>query len=90
MARRIAPQTFINSLVPVVDQCARASLIFFGQVADIGKAADKSLISEQAQDASTAFTVLDGAIQDILLALGEQNVVEGAAFAETGEGTKIC
>ena len=82
MAKRIAPQAFINSLGPVVDQCARASLIFFGQVADIGKAADKSLISEHAQDASTAFTVLDGAIQDILLGAVLQHFPEVRCIAE--------
>ena len=44
MAEHIAPSDFINALLPVVGQCARASLIFYGQVADISKAADKSLI----------------------------------------------
>ncbi|MBT5452842.1 MAG: hypothetical protein HOK90_26915 [Gemmatimonadetes bacterium] len=82
MAKRIAPRTFIDALLPVVDQCARASLIFFGQVADIGKAADKSLISDHAQDASTAFTVLDGAIQDILLAAVLQHFPAVRCIAE--------
>ena len=68
MAENIAPSDFIDALLPVVDQCARASLIFYGQVADIGKAADTSLTGSKAQDASTAFTVLDAAVQDILLA----------------------
>ena len=67
MTRYIDPQAFIDALLPVVDQCARATLIFFGQVADIGKAADQTLISDHAQEASTAFTVLDAAVQDILL-----------------------
>ena len=69
MAENIAPDDFIDALLPVVGQCARASLIFYGQVADIGKAADKSLTGSKAQDASTAFTVLDAAVQDILLAV---------------------
>ena len=68
MAEHIAPSDFIDALLPVVGQCARASLIFYGQVADIGKAADTSLTGSKAQDASTAFTVLDAAVQDILLA----------------------
>ena len=68
MAENIDPDDFIDALLPVVGQCARASLIFYGQVADIGKAADKSLTGSKAQDASTAFTVLDAAVQDILLA----------------------
>ena len=69
MAENIAPDDFIDALLPVVGQCARASLIFYGQVADIGKAADTSLTGSKAQDASTAFTVLDAAVQDILLAV---------------------
>ncbi len=68
MAETIAPSDFIDALLPVVGQCARASLIFYGQVADIGKAADTSLTGSKAQNASTAFTVLDAAVQDILLA----------------------
>ena len=68
MAENIDPDDFIDALLPVVGQCARASLIFYGQVADIGKAADTSLTGSKAQDASTAFTVLDAAVQDILLA----------------------
>lgn len=68
MAATIAPNDFIDALLPVVDQCARASLIFYGQVADIGKAADLRLTGRKAQAASTAFTVLDAAVQDILLA----------------------
>ena len=68
MAEHIAPDDFIDALLPVVGQCARASLIFYGQVADIGKAADQRLTGRKAQAASTAFTVLDAAVQDILLA----------------------
>ena len=68
MAEHIAPDDFIDALLPVVGQCARASLIFYGQVADIGKAADQHLTGRKAQAASTAFTVLDAAVQDILLA----------------------
>ena len=82
MTKRIAPRAFIDALMPVVEQCARTSLIFFGQVADIGKAADTSLISDKAQDASTAFTVLDGAIQDILLAAVLQHFPNVRCIAE--------
>jgi myo-inositol-1(or 4)-monophosphatase len=82
MAKRIDPQDFIDALLPVVDQCARATLIFFGQVTDIGKAADRSLLSDHAQDASTAFTVLDGAVQDILLAAVLQHFPQVRCIAE--------
>lgn len=82
MAKRIDPRAFIDALLPVVDQCARATQIFYGQVADIGKAADKTLISNHAQDASTAFTVLDGAVQDILLAAVLQHFPQVRCIAE--------
>jgi len=61
------PQAFVEALQPVVDQCARASLIFFGQVADLGKAADTSLTGSEAQEASGVLTALDSAFQDIIL-----------------------
>ena len=48
-------------------RCAEASLIFYGQVVNIGKAADSSLTGDQAQAASEAFTVLDFAVQDLIL-----------------------
>ena len=82
MANRIDPREFIDVLLPVIDQCARTSLIFFGQVTDIGKAADKSLVSDHAQHASTAFTVLDGAVQDILLATVLQHFPTARCIAE--------
>ena len=82
MNRRIDPQAFLDTLLPVVDQCARATLIFFGQVADIGKAADQTLISEHAQHASTAFTVLDAAVQDVLLGAVLQHFPEVRVIAE--------
>jgi myo-inositol-1(or 4)-monophosphatase len=67
MAARIDPRHFLEVLLPLVRQCARASLIFYGQVPPIGKAADTSLIGQQAQQASTIFTALDSGLQDILL-----------------------
>ena len=67
MANRIDPHAFVEALQPVVDQCARASLIFFGQVADLGKAADASLTGSEAQAASGVLTALDSAFQDIIL-----------------------
>ena len=82
MTRHIDPQAFIDALLPVVDQCARATLIFFGQVADIGKAADQTLISDHAQEASTAFTVLDAAVQDILLGAVLQHFPQVRVIAE--------
>ena len=43
MARRIDPQIFIEAMLPVVRQCAEASLIFYGKVANLGKQADTTL-----------------------------------------------
>lgn len=63
----IDPQRFLDVVVPVVRQCAAASRIFHGDVADVGKAADRSLTGRHAQDASSALTVLDGAFQDLIL-----------------------
>ena len=56
-------------MLPVVRQCARASLIFYGQIADIGKAADTSLTGSGAQRASSVLTAIDGAVQDIILSV---------------------
>ena len=67
MANRIDPHSFVEALQPVVDRCARASLIFFGQVADLGKAADTTLTGREAQAASGVLTALDSAFQDIIL-----------------------
>ena len=82
MPARIDPQTFIDVLLPVVRQCARASLIFYGQVADIGKAADTSLTGSKAQDASTVFTALDSGLQDILLSVVLQHFPQVRCIAE--------
>ena len=73
MTDRVSPQAFVDTLLPVVDQCARASLIFFGQVADLGKTADTSLAGHEAQDASAVLTALDTAFQDIILTAVHQH-----------------
>ena len=65
--RRIDPQRFIDILLPVVRQCAQASLLFHGKVANLGKAEDTRLSGRSAQVASGALTALDNAFQDILL-----------------------
>ena len=67
MPRPVSPQAFLDTIVPVVRQCAEASLIFHGNVVDIGKSADRSLTGKKAQTASAALTVLDGAFQDLIL-----------------------
>jgi myo-inositol-1(or 4)-monophosphatase len=61
------PQRFLDAVVPVVRQCAAASLVFHGDVADVGKKADLSLTGRRAQDASSVLTVLDSAFQDLIL-----------------------
>ena len=63
----IRPQRFLDAVLPVVRQCAAASRLFHGDVADVGKKADTSLTGARAQQASRAFTVLDGAFQDLIL-----------------------
>lgn len=67
MSPRIDPQHFLDTLLPVVRQCAEASLIFFGKVADLGKTTDRSLRGAEAQHASGVLTALDTAFQDIIL-----------------------
>lgn len=67
MSTHIDPRDFSNTLLPVVRQCAETSLIFFGKVSDLGKAEDKTLVSKVAREASSALTVLDNALQDIIL-----------------------
>jgi myo-inositol-1(or 4)-monophosphatase len=67
MPHTIDPKAFINTLLPVVRQCAETSLIFFGKVSDIGKAEDTSLDSQIAREASSALTVIDNALQEIIL-----------------------
>ena len=66
---QIDPQRFVETMTPVVRQCAQASSIFYGRVANLGKTADTSLIGQLAQDASSAFTAIDSAIQDIILSV---------------------
>ena len=66
---QIDPQRFVETMTPVVRQCAQASAIFYGRVANLGKTADTSLIGQLAQDASSAFTAIDSAIQDIILSV---------------------
>lgn len=63
----IDPHAFIEALLPTVRRCAEASLIFFGQVANMGKAEDASLGESRAQAASGVVTALDNAVQDIVL-----------------------
>ena len=67
MPRNTSPKQFLDTVVPVIRQCAQASLIFHGDVVDIGKTADMSLTGQNAQTASAALTVLDGAFQDLIL-----------------------
>lgn len=63
----IPPNEFVASLLPVVRQCAEASLIFFGRVANMGKAEDEELADRQAEQASGVLTAIDNAVQDIVL-----------------------
>lgn len=67
MARPIDPLRFLDAVVPVVRQCAAASRLFHGAVADIGKTADSTLIGAHAQRASGVLTILDSAFQDLIL-----------------------
>ncbi len=67
MSKSIDPQVFVRTLLPVVRQCAEASLIFYGKVADIGKAPDTRLTGPEAQASSAVLTVLDCALQDLIL-----------------------
>ena len=67
MTVRIDPQRFLETVLPVVRQCAAASRVFYGDVADVGKKADSSLTGQHAQQASSVLTVLDSAFQDLIL-----------------------
>lgn len=67
MTIRIRPQSFLDTVVPIVRQCAAASRPFYGDVADVGKAADQSLLGASAQQASSVLTVLDAAFQELIL-----------------------
>ena len=82
MAGRIDPRHFVDTMLPVVRQCAQASLIFYGKTADIGKAADTSLNSAEAQAASGALTALDNAVQDIVLSVALQHFPQARCIAE--------
>lgn len=88
MTDPIDPRHFVDSLLPVVRQCAQASLIFYGQVTDIGKAADTSLTGAKARDASTAFTALDSGLQDILLSVVLQHFPGVRCIAEEATSLK--
>ena len=61
------PETFVDALFPVVEKCAQASLIFYGDIANIGKTADTKLTGDAAQEASAVFTAIDSGVQDILI-----------------------
>ena len=67
MTLRIDPQRFLDTVLPVVRQCAAASRVFYGEVTDVGKKADRSLTGEHAQQASSVLTVLDAAFQELIL-----------------------
>ena len=82
MNHQIEPQHFIDTLLPVVRQCAQASILFYGQIADIGKEADRGLTGDKAQAASTAFTALDSGLQDILLSVVLQHFPDIGVIAE--------
>ena len=82
MSRLIDPREFVDTLLPVVRQCAEASLIFYGRVANLGKAADTSLTGSKAQEASGVLTALDGALQEIILAVVLQRYPEIRCIAE--------
>ena len=78
----IDPRAFVDAMLPVVRQCARASLIFYGKTADIGKQADSSLVSTEARAASSSLTALDTAIQDILLSAALARFPQASCIAE--------
>ena len=82
MTARIDPENFLDVLLPVVRQCAEASLIFYGNVADLGKAADTTLRGSQAQLASSVLTAVDTALQDIILTVVLQHFPQVRCIAE--------
>ena len=88
MNHQIEPQHFIDTLLPVVRQCAQASILFYGQVADIGKEVDRGLTGDEAQAASTAFTALDSGLQDILLSVVLQHFPDIGVIAEESTSLK--
>lgn len=85
----IDPAAFVEALQPAVDQCARASLIFFGQVADLGKTADASLTGSEAQTASGVLTALDSAFQDIILTAVLEHFPQVRCIAEEDTAVKL-
>ncbi|MEE2659639.1 MAG: inositol monophosphatase family protein [Candidatus Latescibacterota bacterium] len=54
-------------MLPVVQQCSAASLAFHGNVANVGKAADRTLDTTEARHASSVLTVLDNTFQELIL-----------------------
>jgi len=82
MTSSIDPQAFVDTMLPVVRQCAQASLIFYGDVADVGKTADTSLTSLEAQEASGVLTALDSAVQDIILTVVQRHFPSVQCIAE--------
>ncbi|MBJ68170.1 MAG: hypothetical protein CME28_09200 [Gemmatimonadetes bacterium] len=82
MKHQIEPQHFIDTLLPVVRQCSQASMLFYGQVTNIGKEVDRGLTGDKAQAASAAFTALDSGLQDILLSVVLQHFPDIGVIAE--------
>ena len=82
MTTKINPQHFLDALLPVVRQCSEASLIFYGNVADLGKAADTTLRGSHAQNASSVLTAIDTALQDIILTVVLQHFPQVRCIAE--------
>ncbi len=82
MTRHIRPRSFLDTVIPIVQQCAAASKVFYGNVADVGKQADRSLLGEQAQQASSVLTVLDAAFQELILGAVHQRFPHIRCIAE--------
>ncbi len=82
MSAQIDPQDFVRTLLPIVRQCAQTSLIFYGKVANIGKAEDTTLDSWEGRQASSALTVIDNALQDIILNTVVENYPDIRCIAE--------
>jgi myo-inositol-1(or 4)-monophosphatase len=88
MSKNINPQTFVDTMLPVVRQCAQASLIFFGRIAHVGKSADATLGSSEARHASEALTAIDSAVQDIILSTVLQHFPTVYCIAEENTALK--
>ena len=82
MISHIDPQSFVDLVLPVVRQCAQASLVFYGRTPDIGKAADTRLTGREAQEASSVLTAIDNAVQEILLSVVHQHYPGVRCIAE--------